>query len=649
MARSKDATTFINSFGGALNQYDDLTDPGFIDTHGVFMTKAIQQDMFISEWLMKSEEREMDEAVSQLARDDRIPEHLLQKYWNTKNKDRFGMTDELQKMGLIPRSRRQLRKSKEQEIKTIEAMAQDTYRRATGISALGAFTGSIHAGAIDPPNAIASIATGGLSKGASLLKHVAYGAGTNMAIETALQGQVKSWKSELGIEYSDTEAAMNIGFAGIFGGSIPLATAGIKKMIGVSNGKLMNSIDEGNPSILDRETVNTAVKKYDDELSSRQNDYQQNKDVADNYQREDKELGKNIETQIDEQAKELGITDDVKITKKQAKRALKERVKKERAAKVSSREYAKEQQAIRERTTIEGISVKREQAVGYQKQRLEIEQPEMVHTVVNGVVVTKHPKSARADVVRAGKAPKSGRLAKTEAKRQAKALEKARDENYQAISQLQAKEKQSLKQVEEMQSDLESLKATRRVEKEEYPKRLAQEKAKLRVQEREISAIQTAKQRRIVNEKINALPYPNYEQARAVLDSIDGMKQIQRELNQAPADSAIKPGGFGQAEQLTPKELMYKVDKTIFDIDRTSIADVIPQSQIDDMVNAISLDDKLISNQVAELTEKLSAKTNIEDVEVSIGDRNMKLKEFNEQADELTSKLDKYSKCRGFG
>ena len=68
----------------------------------------------------------MDDEIVKLARENKIPESMKDRYWSGQNKDIFGMSEELKGMGLIGESRRDIRNRKEQEIKAVDAVSENS-------------------------------------------------------------------------------------------------------------------------------------------------------------------------------------------------------------------------------------------------------------------------------------------------------------------------------------------------------------------------------------------------------------------------------------------------------------------------------------------------------------------------------------------
>ena len=99
------------------------------------------------------------------------------------------------------------------------------YRAAPGTSVFGAaMVGGLGAASQDPLNVMTTLIGAGAA--ASLIRTFAIEAGINMATEAAIQPHIMAYQEKLGQDYSNTDAAVAIIGAGLFGGGLSVAMKG---------------------------------------------------------------------------------------------------------------------------------------------------------------------------------------------------------------------------------------------------------------------------------------------------------------------------------------------------------------------------------------------------------------------------------------
>lgn len=104
-------------------------------------------------------------------------------------------------------------------------------RKSSFIAGLGGFAGQLVAGFSDPINVGATLLTGGLGAGragaTAIMKTALREAGINATIEGVSQPIIANWQKEIGNEYGFKDAAVNVGFAALFGGGLSLGARGV--------------------------------------------------------------------------------------------------------------------------------------------------------------------------------------------------------------------------------------------------------------------------------------------------------------------------------------------------------------------------------------------------------------------------------------
>jgi len=114
----------------------------------------------------------------------------------------------------------------------INAEAQERISNRAGLSGkLGEFTGTVWGAGLDPINILATAAIPMKAlQGASVLKRAALVGGASAGAELAIQPFVYNWKNDLGLDYSVTDAAINVGAAFGFGATLSAFTDGAAKL-----------------------------------------------------------------------------------------------------------------------------------------------------------------------------------------------------------------------------------------------------------------------------------------------------------------------------------------------------------------------------------------------------------------------------------
>lgn len=108
-------------------------------------------------------------------------------------------------------------RSVEALVREREAQLADVAGRASGFDAFtGQLAGGLGAAGTDPYTYLTAVVPMGSSR--TVLGAAVKGAITNAAFEAGLQGPVAQWHKDLGLDYTAGEAAMNVAFAGLFGG-----------------------------------------------------------------------------------------------------------------------------------------------------------------------------------------------------------------------------------------------------------------------------------------------------------------------------------------------------------------------------------------------------------------------------------------------
>ena len=130
-----------------------------------------------------------------------------------------------------------------EELAHRRSIVEDSRSRSTGMGTLGSFAGSATAGAGLEPIAVSAAPLTITATGARELSrtmyalHVARNAALlNIGIQAPIEPFVHDWKEEIGAEYTWKDSVINLGAAGVLGGSVAGGGVAIGNMIGSAMG-----------------------------------------------------------------------------------------------------------------------------------------------------------------------------------------------------------------------------------------------------------------------------------------------------------------------------------------------------------------------------------------------------------------------------
>jgi len=272
-----DKQMFTERANDNLSQSDNLSETGYVDNWEATLSRTINEDLFISQYIMESPIRDRNsklrdwiadgtisnsDAESVSVRNPRLEESHV---WD------YDTLAEIanKKYGLGVKTTKELDEEIKADVKLVHDMSTDVNSRATAMGSVGNFVGAFHAGALDPVN-VASMAIPGVGAGATLLQKIASGAVASMAAEMIIQPKVMQWKNKVGIEYTFGDAMTNMAFAGLLGGSIPAGVAGLKSMVNKAKTKKLPVVtkdehvedfsSEPSPVVKDEPEISPVVK-----------------------------------------------------------------------------------------------------------------------------------------------------------------------------------------------------------------------------------------------------------------------------------------------------------------------------------------------------------------------------------------------------
>ena len=229
-----------NGFTGA-----DARETGFAQNFGNAAAAFVQQDLAMSRYLMHEPVRARSARLEELMREGSIPEEVgksfarsyginnsfttydydgLAEYANTLEGEEYFQSDE------------ELTDSIAELVQFTEAQRQEVYSRAGITGVAGTFSAGLVSASIDPPNILASLIIPGAGQAATLTKSMLHGAKigavSNLAVEVVTQPFIHSWKNEVGLQYTYSDAMTNMALSTVMGASLSGLLSGGAHLVG---------------------------------------------------------------------------------------------------------------------------------------------------------------------------------------------------------------------------------------------------------------------------------------------------------------------------------------------------------------------------------------------------------------------------------
>ena len=219
------------------DDWGELPDPrianpdatGFGENWQASLGQTIDEGLFVSEYIHSAPIRERNKRIHDLIKSEEIPREAVQAYRrNTRRGSKFdynGLAEFAKSIDSDMKTDAELKEERDRELGMRRDYAKKVFDNATTDGVLGQIAGAVHASALDPalypgyffgPTAAIKATTSLRAFGQGATKM----GGFVGAEEALIQSQVMDWKEEIGVEYTNTEAAMVIGGATLFGGLV---------------------------------------------------------------------------------------------------------------------------------------------------------------------------------------------------------------------------------------------------------------------------------------------------------------------------------------------------------------------------------------------------------------------------------------------
>jgi len=181
----------------------------------------------------------------------------------------------------------------------LEADLQDVSGRATGVGALGVFTGAVGATISDP--AILLTLPFGAAAASGILRTAVVEGLVAVSTEAAIQPQIQGYRDDLGLDAGLDRALTNILFAGVGGAGFGAGLKALGKLAGFSSKKLIQAFDDvvENPTAEQR---GARMAMQDVEAQAQANPFE---DVGTARQEHDKRGAEGIKAAVDMKPPEM--------------------------------------------------------------------------------------------------------------------------------------------------------------------------------------------------------------------------------------------------------------------------------------------------------------------------------------------------------